>query len=242
MRNPRIYTPQPLTVGETLALDDNAANHVARVLRMRAGDELRLFNGDGQDYNAVLADVGKRTVVVQIAEQRPAAAESPLKLHLGQVMSRGDRMDYAVQKATELGVHRITPLHSERCEIRLSGDRQEKREGHWQQVVISACEQCGRAVVPEIAPIQRLSDWIAAVEADIKLVLHHHCAIPLEQRAPPASVALLIGPEGGLTEPEVAAAQNAGFLPVAFGTRIFRTETAPVAALAVLQWLWGDFR
>jgi len=242
MRNPRIYTPQSLSVGETLALDDNAANHVGRVLRMRAGDELRLFNGDGRDYSATLADVGKRTVMVQIAEQRPAAAESPLKVHLGQVMSRGDRMDYAVQKATELGVHQITPLHSERCEVRLSGDRQEKREGHWQQVVISACEQSGRAVVPEIAPIRRLTDWVTEVDAEIKLVLHHHCAIPLEQREPPASVALLIGPEGGLTEAEVAAARDAGFLPVAFGSRVFRTETAPVAALAVLQWLWGDFR
>src|SRR5690606_36008424 len=126
MRNLCIYTPQSLSVGETLALDDNAANHVGRVLRMRAGDELRLFNGDGREYSATLADVGKRTVMVQIAAQRPAAAESPLKVHLGQVMSRGDRMDYAVQKATELGVHQITPLHSERCEVRLSGDRQEK--------------------------------------------------------------------------------------------------------------------
>ena len=150
-------------------------------------------------------------------------------------------MDYAVQKATELGVHRITPLHSERCEVRLSGERQEKREGRWQQVAISACEQSGRAVVPAVEPIQTLTDWVQGVNAELKLVLHHHSALPLHQYAAPTSVALLIGPEGGLTEQEVQAAQAAGFMPVAFGVRVFRTETAPVAALSVLQWLWGDF-
>lgn len=242
MRIPRIHTPQPLAAGQRIDLDDNAANHVARVLRMQAGEQIRLFNGDGQDYPAVLAEVGKRTVAVEIATPVPAASESPLRIHLGQTMSRGDRMDYAVQKATELGVNDITPLHSERCEVRLKGERQEKREGHWQQVAISACEQSGRAVVPNVHPIQTLADWVNSVQADLRLVLHHHSAAPLELSTPPASVALLVGPEGGLTEEEVNLARQAGFLPVAFGNRVFRTETAPVAAISILQWLWGDFR
>ncbi|SRR5690606_14683525 len=242
MRIPRIHTPEQLNPGQQLALDDNAANHVARVLRMQAGQQIRLFNGDGQDYPATLVDVGKRHVLVDIGEPVTAAAESPLRIHLGQTMSRGDRMDYAVQKATELGVHAITPLHSERCEVRLKGERQEKREGHWQQVAVSACEQSGRAVVPAVHPVQPLAEWVQTVEADLRLVLHHHSAAPLELATPPTSVALLIGPEGGLTEAEVALAQEAGFVPVAFGNRVFRTETAPVAALSILQWLWGDFR
>jgi|SRR5690554_858502 len=242
MRIPRIHTPQPLAQGQRLALDDNAANHVARVLRMQAGHSIRLFNGDGLDYPAVLTDVGKRQVEVEIGEPVAAASESPLRIHLGQTMSRGDRMDYAVQKATELGVHAITPLHSERCEVRLKGERQEKRESHWQQVAISACEQSGRAAIPKVHPVQPLEDWVRSVQADLRLVLHHHSAAPLELSTPPASVALLIGPEGGLTETEVALAQEAGFLPVAFGNRVFRTETAPVAAISILQWLWGDFR
>jgi len=242
MRIPRIHTPQPLTPGQPLALDDNAANHVARVLRMQNGQQIRLFNGDGLDYPGTLTDVGKRHVQVELGEPVPAASESPLRIHLGQTMSRGDRMDYAVQKATELGVHAMTPLHSERCEVRLKGDRQEKREGHWQQVAISACEQSGRAFVPSVHPVQPLEDWVRTVQADLRLVLHHHSAAPLELSTPPTSVALLIGPEGGLTEAEVALAQQAGFMPVAFGNRVFRTETAPVAALSILQWLWGDFR
>lgn len=240
MRIPRFHTPQPLNPAQRTVLDDNAANHVARVLRMQAGQKVRLFNGDGWDYLATLTRVDKRSVEVEVNEQLAAAPESPLQIHLGQVMSRGDRMDYAVQKSTELGVQIITPLTSERCELRLNQERQGKREGHWQQVAISACEQSGRASVPRVEPIQTLEDWVQQVQADLKLVLHHHSARPLNGEARPHSVALLIGPEGGLTEEEVAAAQKAGFLPAAFGGRVLRTETAPVTAISILQWLWGD--
>jgi 16S rRNA (uracil1498-N3)-methyltransferase len=242
MRIPRIYSTAPLAGGQTQALDEDAGNHVARVLRLREGDALRLFNGDGWDYPASIQSVTKKLVQVTVAAPQPAAAESPLRIHLGQVMSRGDRMDYAVQKATELGVSQITPLHSARCEVKLSGERQEKREQHWQQVVISACEQSGRATVPQIEAILPLADWLGSVTADLKLVLHHHSAMALETQSPPASVAVLVGPEGGLTEQEVTQAKAAGFVPVAFGNRVFRTESAAVVALSVLQWLWGDFK
>ena len=166
--------------------------------------------------------------------------ESGLTIELGQVMSRGERMDYAVQKATELGVTRIVPLFSERCEVKLSSERQDKRQQHWQQVAISACEQSGRSRVPEIAQPQPLSQWLTQCHSALKLVLHPDAAMPLAQRQAPASVALLIGPEGGLGDQEIAQARAAGFDSLQLGPRVLRTETAPVAALAVLQYLWGD--
>ena len=169
------------------------------------------------------------------------ASESPLQVELGQVISKGDRMDYAVQKATEMGVSRIAPLVSERCDVRLKGDREEKRIRHWQQVAISAAEQCGRAVVPEILPVQSLADWLPGTrDLDLRLVLHHRSPQPLVSHSRPRRLALLIGPEGGLSEDEIAATEQAGFVPAALGPRVLRTETAPVAALALCQWLWGD--
>ena len=207
---------------------------------MRPGDHLILFNGDGCEYFAELTEVAKRTARVQITGIEATHRQSPLRVTLGQSVSRGERMDYAIQKATELGMHRMVPLFSERCEVRLNAERQDKRRQHWQQVAVSACEQSLRCDVPEITAPQSLNDWINSVEADLKLVLHHHTEQPLGEFDKPASVALLIGPEGGLSEAEVEQALAQGFKPVAFGPRVFRTETAPVAALSVLQYLWGD--
>lgn len=241
MRIPRIYSPQPLSIGSLQTLDDDAANHVGRVLRMQAGQTLQLFNGDGQDYTATITEAGKRGVQVQIDSACTNASESPLQVVLGQVISKGDRMDYAVQKSTELGVCRIVPLISERCEVRLKGEREDKRVRHWQQVAISATEQCGRARVPEIGEIQLLDDWLPQTgDCDLRLVLHHRTAQPLGSLAAPRRLALLVGPEGGLNAAEISAAEAAGFLPAALGPRVLRTETAPVAALALCQWLWGD--
>lgn len=241
MRIPRIYTDSPLAVGSQCQLDDNAANHVGRVLRMQAGQELRLFNGDGHDYRAVITEAGKRQVQVDVTEAVTNTTESPLRVVLAQTLSKGDRMDYAVQKAVEMGVTDIIPLTTERCDVRLKGDREDKRLRHWQQIAISAAEQCGRARVPEIRPVMTVPQWLEhAQTCDVRLVLHHRTEHSLNNLSKPASVALMIGPEGGLTAEEIVLAESNGFLPVALGPRVLRTETAPVAALALCQWLWGD--
>ncbi|NVK39693.1 MAG: 16S rRNA (uracil(1498)-N(3))-methyltransferase [Oceanospirillaceae bacterium] len=241
MRIPRCYEPQPLQTGESLLLGDSNVQHLARTLRMRAGDAVQLFNGDGRDYAATLLEVDKRRVLARIDGAEDSHREPLLHVHIGQCLSRGERMDYAVQKATETGMSRMTPLFSERCEVKLNSERQDKRLRHWHQVAVSACEQSLRCSVPDIAAPEPLLDWVQNVEADLKLVLHHHSARPLGELPAPSSVALLIGPEGGLSEAEVEAATAAGFQPVCFGPRVLRTETAPVAALAILHYLWGDW-
>lgn len=240
MRIPRVFEPQPLSAGSLIDLSDSTIQHVVRALRMKDGDPICVFNGEGLEFPASLVDVDKRSARARLEQACTPAVESSLRIHIGQTLSRGERMDYAIQKATEMGVERITPLTSERCEVKLKAEREDKRLRHWQQVAISACEQSQRTRVPEITEVSPLQDWITGVEADLKLVLHHHTARPLQSMATPGSIALLIGPEGGLTEAEVAAAQASGFEPVAFGPRVMRTETAPVAACAILQYLWGD--
>lgn len=241
MRIPRIFTDSPLAVGSQCQLDDNAANHVGRVLRMQAGQALQLFNGDGQDYRATITEAGKKHVQVEVHEASENETESPLRVVLAQTLSKGDRMDYAVQKAVEMGVSEIVPLTTERCDVKLKGDREDKRLRHWQQVAISAAEQCGRARVPEIQPVMTVQQWLEHAQAcDLRLVLHHRTEQSLNTLEKPSSIALMIGPEGGLTAEEIALAESRGFLPVALGPRVLRTETAPVAAIALCQWLWGD--
>jgi 16S rRNA (uracil1498-N3)-methyltransferase len=241
MRIPRIYTDSPLSAGVTAKLDDNAAQHVGRVLRMQPGQELRLFNGDGQDYPATITAAGKKHVEVDVGTPEPNPTESPLEIVLGQTLSKGDRMDYAVQKAVEMGVTRIVPLTTERCDVKLKGDREDKRLRHWQSVAISAAEQCGRSRVPEILPVMTVAQWLEhSRDCDARLVLHHRTERSLQSLNTPSRVALMIGPEGGLSADEIALAEQEGFLPVALGPRVLRTETAPVAAMALCQWLWGD--
>ncbi|MEA1080959.1 16S rRNA (uracil(1498)-N(3))-methyltransferase [Marinobacter qingdaonensis] len=241
MRIPRIYTDSPLSAGVTAELDDNAAQHVGRVLRMQPGQELRLFNGDGQDYPATITAAGKKHVQVDVGTPEPNPTESPLEIVLGQTLSKGDRMDYAVQKAVEMGVTRIVPLTTDRCDVKLKGDREDKRLRHWQSVAISAAEQCGRARVPEILPVMTVAQWLEhSRDCDARLVLHHRTERSLQSLNTPSRVALMIGPEGGLSADEIALAEQEGFLPVALGPRVLRTETAPVAAMALCQWLWGD--
>ena len=241
MRAPRIHTDAPLQAGQKTELTGNPCNHVARVLRLQPGAELVLFNGDGRDYPGVIETVTRKAVTVAISGAVDPATESPLAIELGQVVSRGDRMDYAVQKSVELGVTRIQPLTSERCEVRLKGERAEKRQRHWQQVAVSAAEQCGRARVPEVLPLMALDEWINQChQHDQRLVLHENCDQPLQSLTTPSSLALLIGPEGGLNNQELEKARTAGFLATTFGPRTLRTETAPVTALSICQWLWGD--
>ncbi|AJO81180.1 16S rRNA (uracil(1498)-N(3))-methyltransferase [Pseudomonas sp. MRSN 12121] len=239
MRLSRFFIDAPLSLGEH-ELPEAQAHYIGRVLRMAEGDALQLFDGSGHEFRGTLLEVGKKRVVVRLDESFAGQVESPLQIHLGQGLSRGERMDWAIQKATELGVNDITPIFSERCEVRLKDERADKRLAHWRQVAISACEQCGRSRVPVIHPPVLLADWIKQTQADLKLVLHP-VAEPLESHAKPATLAFLIGPEGGLSDAEVAQAQDAGFLPARLGPRVLRTETAPVVALAVAQQLWGDF-
>ena len=201
MRLSRFFIDAPLSLGEH-ELPEAQAHYIGRVLRMAEGAALQVFDGSGTEFRGALVEVGKKRVRVQLNESFAGQEESPLRIHLGQGLSRGERMDWAIQKATELGVSEITPIFSERCEVRLKDERADKRLLHWRQVAISACEQCGRSQVPVIHPPVLLADWIKQARADLKLVLHP-VAQPLESHAKPASLAFLIGPEGGLTDAEV---------------------------------------
>ncbi|MDE3737097.1 16S rRNA (uracil(1498)-N(3))-methyltransferase [Pseudomonas resinovorans] len=239
MRLSRFFIDAPLALGQH-NLPEAQAHYIGRVLRLASGDPVQLFDGSGQEYLGELVEVGKKTVRVELRDAFTGMAESPLRVHLGQGLSRGERMDWAIQKATELGVAQISPIVSERCEVRLKDERADKRLAHWRQVAISACEQCGRSVLPVIHSPVTLADWQRDVQADLKLVLHP-VAEPLAGHARPSSLAFLIGPEGGLSEAEVDAAKAAGFHAARLGPRVLRTETAPVVALSVAQQLWGDF-
>lgn len=239
MRLSRFFVDLPLALGEH-QLPEAQAHYIGRVLRLAEGDRVQLFNGLGEEYLATLVQVGKKSVSLRVDEVLPGQPDSRLRVHLGQGLSRGERMDWAIQKATELGVNELTPIVSERCEVRLKDERADKRLAHWRQVAISACEQSGRSTVPVIHPPQLLADWLVQCNAELKLVLHP-IAEPLTSHPAPASLAFLIGPEGGLSDSEVAQARQAGFNAARLGPRVLRTETAPVVALAVAQQLWGDF-
>lgn len=239
MRLSRFFIEAPLALGQH-NLPEAQAHYIGRVLRLTPGTQVQLFDGSGQEYLAQLTEVGKKNVQVDIHSLTPGLPESPLRVHLGQGLSRGERMDWAIQKATELGVTELTPLFTERCEVRLSEERGDKRLAHWRQVAISACEQCGRSVIPVIHPPQSLTQWHSEVQAELKLLLHP-VANPLQAHARPASLALLIGPEGGLSDQEIQQAQSSGFASLRLGPRVLRTETAPVVALSLAQQLWGDF-
>ena len=239
MSLPRFFVAAPLALG-LYNLPEAQAHYLSRVLRLTVGAAVQLFDGSGQEFIGELTCVGKKSVEVCLDKSVEGLPESSLRIHLGQGLSRGERMDWAIQKATELGVAEITPLFTERCEVRLNQERMQKRLEHWQQIAISACEQCGRSQVPVIHPPQQLKDWQANIEADLKLVLHP-VAQPLSAHTAPNTLAFLIGPEGGLTEDEVAQTSEHGFQPARLGPRVLRTETAPVVALSVAQQLWGDF-
>jgi len=244
MRIPKIYTETTLTENAEFSLQEQEAQHIVKVLRMKEGDALRLFDGSGLFYPAEIIQAGKKSVLVKTSQAERSLSESKLHTHLGQVMSRGDRMDYVIQKSTELGINDITPLTSERCELKLKSERAEKRIKHWQQIAISAAEQCGRACVPTIHPIMSVNDWVHEnKDKGLSLVLHHRDTQKLTDiQTPPEHVNLLIGPEGGLNQSEIERATQASFIPSTFGPRVMRTETAPVACLSILQWLWGDFQ
>lgn len=243
MRLPRVHHPAPLVNATRLELAAEAGNHVARVLRLAVGAPLILFDGDGGEYEAVIREIDKRRVTVELGAFHAIEREPPLPLWLAQGISRGERMDYTIQKAVELGVSRIVPLFTERCTVRLDGQRLEKRLQHWRGVAAAACEQCGRNRIPEIAPAVPLGAWLASSAEGLRLVLDPDAAQTLAQLPPPAGpVTLLIGPEGGLADQELRLAAQSNYRGLRLGPRVLRTETAAVAALAAILARWGDFR
>lgn len=243
MTFPRFFCPGPLVPGAVLALPEGAAAHAARVLRLAAGDALTLFDGRGGEYAARIAAVRKAAVDAEVLAFRERECESPLAIRLVQALQAGDKMDLTVQKAVELGVSAIQPVASRRSVVRLDGERAVRRVAHWQGVAASACEQCGRNRVPEVAAIEPLDRWLARpAEAPLRLMLSPEAGLTLQALPPARSLELLIGAEGGLDPREVAMAEAAGFVGVRLGPRVLRTETAGLAALAAIQTLWGDFR
>lgn len=241
MRIPRIYQSGELASGIHTALDERASHHVAHVLRLKAGAPVVVFDGRGHEFSGAISEISKRQVDVAIGESIDIMRESPLLTVLAQGVSRGERMDYTIQKAVELGVQRVTPLLTEHTVVSLAGDRRERRVQHWNGIAIGACEQCGRNVLPQIDDIQKFDSWLREANTEIKLVLHHEGDRKLaELPARCASVTLLVGPEGGLSDDEVQRARDAGFIALRLGPRILRTETAGMAALAALQAKWGD--
>ena len=243
MPRTRLYIGGQYVTGSELELDADRSRYLTRVLRLRGGDALRVFNGEGSEFQATMLSAGKSSATLRIEEQSVAETESGLRVHLVQGISRGERMDFVVQKATELGVKRITPVLTEYGVVKLDARRAEKRRDHWQKVAASACEQCGRVRLPLVDAPVALKNWFGAAPAnvDTQLILKPGAETPLSAiTAPPTKVCLLIGPEGGFSDGEYEDADVAGFRPVAMGPRILRTETAAVAAIAILQSLWGD--
>lgn len=240
MRLTRIYTPQALHSGASFVLEPGPSRHIARALRMTVGDPLTLFDGRGGEYPATIDAIGKKHVTATTGQHNPVERESALNVNLGIALSRGERFDWVIQKATELGVRSITPLDTERTGVRLKGDRREKKLAHWRHIAASACEQCGRNRLPEIAEMATLDQWVQAANSELSLVLHHKARMQPGLPATVQSVALLVGPEGGLSEAEISAADAAGFHAFTLGPRVLRTETAPLAALTLVQGRWGD--
>jgi len=242
LRLHRIYSPQPLEPESEALLHDGAAHKLSRVLRVAAGQSFILFNGDGSDYLAEVVRPGKHQLLARVHSRAAARSESSLRITLVQALSRGERMDQTLQKATELGVAAFQPVVSERVELRVQPDRLERRMDHWRSVIISSCEQCGRAVIPAIAEPVNLASWLHAAGHALRLVLDPESQVPLAGLQPGSEVELLVGPEGGFSDNELSLARQHGVRPVSMGPRILRTETAGPAAIAILQSLAGDFR
>ncbi|MRS14304.1 16S rRNA (uracil(1498)-N(3))-methyltransferase [Enterobacteriaceae bacterium RIT691] len=241
MRIPRIYHPEPVTAGSQIALCDDAANHVGRVLRMGAGQAIELFDGSNQVFAAEIIQTDKKSVRVNVLSASTDDRESPLHIHLGQVMSRGEKMEFTIQKSIELGVSLITPLFSERCGVKLDAERLNKKLQQWQKIAIAACEQSGRNVVPEIRPAMDLEQWCAEEESGLKLNLHPRASASINTLPLPVErVRLLIGPEGGLSADEIAMTARYAFTDILLGPRVLRTETTALTAITALQVRFGD--
>jgi 16S rRNA (uracil1498-N3)-methyltransferase len=242
MRQTRIYTDLPLAPGHGASLPTVVAQHLVQVLRLRPGDNFIVFNGNGRDYPAKVISANRHEVRILIGAPGEPEPSLPLSVHLGLGISKGERLDFSIQKAIELGVAEITPLFCERSVVQLSGERLTKRQAHWQGILVAACEQSGRRRLPRLHPALNLDTW-AAQGHSYPLLLDHRASHSLPSLHPPGpALTLLVGPEGGLAPPERERAYQSGFTGVRIGPRILRTETAPLAALAIAQALWGDLR
>lgn len=244
MANLRFFTKAPLAVNTSLQLSESAAAHATRALRLDVGDSATVFNGDGFDYACTLTAVKKNNVTATITNATAIDNESPLNITLLQAISSGDRMDYTIQKAVELGVKNIQPISSQRSVVKLSAERAEKRTEHWQGVAISACEQSGRAFVPHVAAPLSLENWLSKNPAHetTRILLNPVGASRLSEiTKPTGEIQLLIGSEGGLSKEEIVLALSHGFQSIVLGPRILRTETAALTAISAMQLLWGDF-
>ncbi len=241
MHTHRFYTTQSLCEGQSTLLEPTPSHHLIRVLRTKPGDAIVLFNGDGFEYQATYDGDEKKLARVLIHDAIQTVRESRLRIHIGQAISRGERMDLVMQKSVELGVHAITPLWTRRSQVQLDGKRLTKRQSHWQGIVVSACEQSGRVHLPSLYPANKLREWIHTDEEnETRLVLDPEADLALTDIKPMQQARILIGPEGGLEDCEIKNAVAAGFYKVKLGPRILRTETAALATLAAMQTLWGD--
>jgi len=241
MRISRLYVPSPLVTGKSIELDDESGHYVRTVLRLKKDDGIILFNGDGGEYHCRVDEVSRKAIRIAVDQRHERSVESPLHITLGLGISRGDRMDLSVQKAVELGVNRITPLLTERCVVQFKGEKKPQRLQHWQKIIQHAAEQSGRTLLPELAEIELLQNWVSLPQG-LKVFLDPYAQTSLAELQPDAMrVTLLAGPEGGFADHERDIAKVAGFIPVRLGNRILRTETASLAALAAVQMLWGDF-
>lgn len=241
MRINRVYHPEPLTVGQTYQLSDTTAHHLARVLRVQVGDNFVVFNGQGGEYPSEVIEANKKQLSFKVTAFDDVDRESNLNIHLAQAVSRGEKMDFVMQKAVELGVSHITPIITERCGVKLSVDRWQKKLDHWQAVIISACEQSGRTVVPLLSPAINFSDFLAQVQGT-RYILHPEGGMSINKLSNLENkLTLLIGSEGGFTQQEVQSAKDSDFQCLSLGPRILRTETAALAAVTALQTVFGDF-
>lgn len=242
MRVHRFFTPQFLHNGTQISLEEEVSHHIYQVLRLRVGDSILLFNTNGEEYAANIIQVSKKRVDANIGRLLRYEAESKLTIHLILGISRGERMMFAMQKATELGVNRITPIFTERCVVKLSERKSAKRLSHWRHIVINACEQSGRCRIPVIDKPMEYGNALSNERSGKAILLDHRSQCTLNQIAPPeTSLSILIGPEGGLTDKELQLAIQNDFVGVRLGPRVMRTETAPLAAIAAVQAIWGDF-
>lgn len=242
MRVSRLYVTAALNVGKQISLDDDAAHYVRSVLRLKQDQQIVLFNGEGGEFSGRFTEVSRKSVRVAIEAFIDRDVESALKVTLGMGISRGDRMDWAVQKAVELGVNHLTPLTTERCVIKFNDDKKQQRQQHWQHIIYHAAEQSGRTRPPILAQISALENWVTQQQG-LKVFLDPYAVHSLADLQPEnQQITLLSGPEGGFSDQERQIAKAAGFIPVRMGARILRTETAVLAALSAVQSLWGDFR
>jgi len=247
MRLTRVYVEAPIAAGKRLVVEGSAANHITRVLRLRSGDALTMFDGSGGEFGARIEEFRKDSVVVAVEDHRPLERESPLPLTLAQGISRGERMDWIIQKATELGTARIVPLFTKRSVVRLDEKQADRKLQHWRAIAIAACEQCGRNRIPELAlPVDFFDMLPAEASGATRLLLSPTGDLRIEdlgqdvRQGASKGITVLIGPEGGLEDAEQEAALAAGFKAVQLGPRILRTETAAIAALTIIQRYFGD--